>query len=49
MPPTDEHEEEKVQKTLKLLEENPGISLVEAARKTRAAYHRVHRRLYSTL
>ena len=48
MPPADEHEEEKVQKALKLLEENPRMSLAEAARKTRAAYHGVRRRLNST-
>ena len=49
MPPADKHEEEKVQKALKLLEENPRISLSKAAYKTRAAYYYIRRRLNNTL
>ena len=44
MPPADEHEEQKVQKALALLRENPGMKIAEAARRTHASYDRVRRR-----
>ena len=44
MPPADEHEEQKVQKALALLRENPRMKMAEAARRTRASYDRVRRR-----
>jgi hypothetical protein len=43
--PNDKHEEDKVQKALALIRENPEIKIKEAARQTRAEYHRVLRRL----
>jgi hypothetical protein len=41
----DQHKEEKVQRALKLLYENPGIKIATAVRQTRAIYDRVRRRL----
>jgi hypothetical protein len=43
MPPNDQHEEDKVQKALALIHENPNIKVKEAACQTRAEYHRVLR------
>src|SRR6266487_3003885 len=45
MPPADQHEEEKVQRALKLLHENPRMKIATAVRQTRAIYDRVRRRL----
>jgi hypothetical protein len=45
MPPADQHKEEKVQRALKLLYENPGMKIATAVRQTRAIYDRVRRRL----
>jgi hypothetical protein len=45
MSPADQHEEEKVQNALDLICQNPGMTASEAARQTRAAYHRLTRRL----
>jgi hypothetical protein len=45
MPLADQHEEEKVQRALKLLYENPGMKIATAVRQTRAIYDRVRRRL----
>ena len=44
MPPADEHKEQKVQKALALLRENPGMKIAEAAHRTRASYGYVQRR-----
>ena len=44
MPPADEHEEQKVQKALALLRENPGMKIAEAARRTHASYDYIQRR-----
>ena len=46
MPPSNKHEETKVQNTLALIRENPGIKAVDTARQTRASYYRVVRRLH---
>ena len=46
MPPSDEHEEIKVQNTLALIHENPGMKATDTERQIRAAYHRVVRRLH---
>ena len=45
MPPSDQYEEDKVQKCLALLRENPSMPVAQAARQTRALYGRVVRRL----
>jgi hypothetical protein len=45
MPPSDEHEERKVQEALDLIRKNPSIKATQAARETRASYPRVLRRL----
>jgi hypothetical protein len=45
MPPSDQHEEEKVLAALDLIRKNPGIKAAEAARTTRVSYYRVIRRL----
>ena len=45
MPPADQHEEEKVQRALKLLHENRGMKIATVVRQTRAIYNRVRRRL----
>jgi hypothetical protein len=45
MPPSDQHEEEKVLAALDLIRKNPGIKVAEAARTTRVLYYRVIRRL----
>jgi hypothetical protein len=45
MPPSDQHEEEKVLAALDLIRKNPGIKAAEAARITRVLYYWVIRRL----
>ena len=45
MPPSDQHEEEKVLAALDLIRQNKGMKAAEAARITRASYPRVLRRL----
>jgi hypothetical protein len=45
MGPADQHEEEKVQKALKLIKDNPGMKAAKAARITRASVTRVRRRM----
>jgi hypothetical protein len=45
MPPSDQHEEEKVLAAFDLIRKNPGIKAAEAACTTRASYYRVIRRL----
>jgi hypothetical protein len=45
MPPADQHEEEKVQRALKLLRKNPTMKIAVAVRQTRAIYDHIHRRL----
>jgi hypothetical protein len=45
MPPNADDEEKKVQAALQLMKSNPKMKAAEAACKTRAAYHRVLRRL----
>ena len=45
MPPSDQHEEEKVLAALDLIRQNKRIKAAEAARITRASYPRVLRRL----
>ena len=49
MPLADEHKEEKVQKALQLLRENPGMKITKAVQQTRTIYDRIRRRLNSTL
>jgi hypothetical protein len=48
MPPSDEHEEKKVQDAIELIQKHPGTTAAEAARKTRCAYYRLTRRLNGT-
>ena len=43
MPPADQHEEEKVQRALKLLRENLTMKIAVVVRQTRAIYDRVRR------
>jgi hypothetical protein len=45
MPPKRDPEEERVQKTLDLLQKNPGMKIKKACRDIRASYDRVRRRL----
>jgi hypothetical protein len=45
MPPADQHEEEKVQRALKLLHENPSMKIAMAVWQTGAIYDCVRRRL----
>ena len=45
MTPSDEHEEKKVQDALALIRENPRMKAAEAARRTRASYWRLTRRI----
>ena len=45
MTPSDQHEEKKVQDALALISQNPKMSAAEAARRTRASYSRVWRRM----
>ena len=42
-------EEDKVQNALSFIETNPGITIAEACRETRASYDRVRRRLRGRL
>ena len=45
MGPADQREEEKVQKALKLIKDNPGIKAMKATRITRASVTHVQRRI----
>ena len=49
MPPSDQHEEEKVLAALDLIRKNPGIKAAVAACITRILYYRVIRRLNKVL
>ena len=49
MPPSDQHEEEKVLAALDLIRQNKGIKAAETARITRVSYSRVLRRLKEVL
>jgi hypothetical protein len=45
MTPCDQHEEDKVQRALDLIRQNPEIKIANATRQTHAIYYRVTRRL----
>jgi predicted Zn-dependent protease len=45
MPLANQHEENKVLETLKLLRQNPKMKVLTAYRKTRASYDRIKRRI----
>ena len=45
MIPSDQHEEDKVQRALDLIRQNPEMKIADAARQTRTVCYRVTRRL----
>jgi hypothetical protein len=49
MPPANQHKEEKVQRALKLLYENPSIKIATAVQQTRTIYDRVRCQLKGIL